>query len=203
MDDRGVSSSAVQKSANSSIRVTSETATLEVIQDLRPVVYKYKSDAEAKYSRFGFIAQEMETVLPSLVHTSVTGFKAISLKDLVAVLTLGLQSLDTVVDRLDLAVSALEGTVDRDFEALVDRTSAAEDAARELESTGVEENHLLSSLISGILDSENIRLVADEKMRAIIGSETVDWLLGKASEPAWVTEEFTEAGDYSGRGDSP
>lgn len=66
-----------------------------VIEGIRPVAFRYKHAAESKFSRFGFIAQELEGVLPNLVfQDGHSGMKAVSYTDLVAVLAVGLQTTD-------------------------------------------------------------------------------------------------------------
>ena len=47
--------------------VESKVATL--LSSLRPVSYEFKTGPEAKTPRYGFIAQELERVLPGVVHT--------------------------------------------------------------------------------------------------------------------------------------
>ncbi|CAK9010054.1 unnamed protein product, partial [Durusdinium trenchii] len=43
-----------------------------VLRQLRPVSFKFKNGPEAKYSRYGFIAQELQEVLPSVVRSVQT-----------------------------------------------------------------------------------------------------------------------------------
>lgn len=65
---------------------------LDIVRELRPVSFRYKHNLESKYSRFGFIAQELESLLPSITHTKdESGFKLVRFHDLLAVLTLGIQ----------------------------------------------------------------------------------------------------------------
>merc|ERR1719343_1616535 len=40
-----------------------------LLRELRPVSFNLKHGPEAKYLKFGFIAQELETVFPNLVRT--------------------------------------------------------------------------------------------------------------------------------------
>jgi hypothetical protein len=76
-----------------------------LLRELRPVSFKLKSGPEAKYLKFGFIAQELETIFPNLVRNvggkegSEEGTKAIASQDLIAVLTLALQSLQKEMDK--------------------------------------------------------------------------------------------------------
>jgi len=76
-----------------------------LLRELRPVSFKLKSGPEAKYLKFGFIAQELETIFPNLVRNvggekgSEEGTKAIASQDLIAVLTLALQSLQKEMEK--------------------------------------------------------------------------------------------------------
>jgi len=70
-----------------------------LLRELRPVSFNLKHGPEAKYLKFGFIAQELETVFPNLVRTvENTDTKAVASQDLIAVLTLALQNLQKDFD---------------------------------------------------------------------------------------------------------
>jgi hypothetical protein len=74
----------------------------DVVCPDRPVSFNLKHGPEAKYLKFGFIAQELETVFPNLVRTvENTDTKAVASQDLIAVLTLALQNLqkDLIISR--------------------------------------------------------------------------------------------------------
>lgn len=65
-----------------------------LLRELRPVSFHLKRGAEAKYLKFGFIAQELETVFPNLVRTlGDDQTKAVASQDLIAVLMLAAQNL--------------------------------------------------------------------------------------------------------------
>jgi len=65
-----------------------------LLRELRPVSFNLKHGPEAKYLKFGFIAQELETIFPNLVRTvGNEDTKAVAHQDLIAVLTLALQNL--------------------------------------------------------------------------------------------------------------
>uniref|UniRef100_A0A7S4QGN8 Peptidase S74 domain-containing protein n=1 Tax=Alexandrium monilatum TaxID=311494 RepID=A0A7S4QGN8_9DINO len=65
-----------------------------LLRELRPVSFYLKRGPEAKYLKFGFIAQELENVFPNLVRTTgQDDSKAVASQDLIAVLTLALQTL--------------------------------------------------------------------------------------------------------------
>ncbi|CAD7971562.1 unnamed protein product [Amoebophrya sp. A25] len=110
-----------------------------LIRKLRPVSFHYKDGVESKLSRFGFVAQEVETVLPALVSQAPSGYKVLNLKDLIAVLTLGLQNLETktssvAAGSLEAKISNLATTVDADDKSLKTRlVRLLEDVKTELE----------------------------------------------------------------------
>jgi hypothetical protein len=65
-----------------------------LLRELRPVSFHLKRGPEAKYLKFGFVAQELEGVFPNLVRTvGKEETKAVASQDLIAVLTLALQTL--------------------------------------------------------------------------------------------------------------
>jgi hypothetical protein len=76
-----------------------ETPVNWLLRELRPVSFRLKRGPEAKYLKFGFIAQELENVFPNLVRTTgVDDTKSVAMQDLVAVLTLALQMLQKDFD---------------------------------------------------------------------------------------------------------
>jgi len=80
-----------------------------VLRELRPVSFKFKKGPEAKYSRFGFIAQEVQQVLPSMVRDTADGkHLAVIYQDLIALLTLAHQVLEDKVTTLQTVADELE-----------------------------------------------------------------------------------------------
>jgi hypothetical protein len=85
-------------------RQQDERAVNWLLRELRPVSFHMKEGTESKYLKFGFIAQELETVFPNLVRTvgkrdQVDDAKAIASQDLIAVLTLALQNMQKEVEQ--------------------------------------------------------------------------------------------------------
>merc|ERR1711988_739159 len=102
-------------------------AVSSLIRFLRPVAFRYKRASESKHSRFGFIAQELQAVLPDLVHEdSRNGMKSVRYNDLVAVLAVGLQSLSERLGWLEEDLQMLERDVDRRYAHVGERLSAIE-----------------------------------------------------------------------------
>lgn len=61
-----------------------------LLRELRPVSYSFRDGPEAKYARYGFVAQELERVLPELVVNKGED-KFVIYQDMVAILTLASQ----------------------------------------------------------------------------------------------------------------
>ena len=69
---------------------------LWLLRQLRPVFYPFRKGAESKFMRFGFIADELESVVPNIVRTTkgkaFTDQKALQYQDLIALLASAAQS---------------------------------------------------------------------------------------------------------------
>ncbi|CAE6972604.1 VPS28-2 [Symbiodinium sp. CCMP2592] len=126
--DRWESDSGVQPAAD---KLSEGEQVKWLLRELRPVSFQLKRGPEAKYLKFGFIAQELEAVFPNLVRTVGDNTKAVASQDLIAVLTLAFQNLQkehdeykkTVLDQ-QRDLEALKRRLDR-LEAVGGRASAA------------------------------------------------------------------------------
>merc|ERR1711975_124621 len=79
-----------------------------MFSELRPVSYfmKEKDQTEAKNLRFGFIAQEIEKILPSLVATDTANDKkSIYYSDIIAIVAMTLQHEIAVTSKLEGVVA--------------------------------------------------------------------------------------------------
>merc|ERR1711975_57095 len=92
-DDKGVAVYTSQSKSQDEIMSS-------IIRQIRPVSFKYKKYSDSKYNRYGFIAQELEAVLPSVIYTDASG--------MIAVLALGIQSVDSRVKQLDNKLNVLK-----------------------------------------------------------------------------------------------
>merc|ERR1712054_323158 len=112
-----------------------------VLRQIRPVSFKYKTQSEAKYSRYGFIAQELEAVLPSVITTNgETGMKAVNYNDMIAVLALGIQSIDSRMTAMADKVRDLSERQDNYYLDVSDRLSVMEGLMRKVvDEVGVEQ----------------------------------------------------------------
>jgi hypothetical protein len=103
-------------------------ATTWALRELRPVSYRYKSGPESKYTRYGFIADEIARVLPNVIRPLTSdpeGPVGIVLPDLIALLVEQSQSHQATLERLSSRVEAIEAT-------LASRLAALEEAVAEI-----------------------------------------------------------------------
>ena len=78
---------------------------LEKVQNLRGVEFDYKSD---KTHSIGLIAQEVEKVLPDLVHENGDGIKSVAYQNIVAVLIEAVKEQQNQIDSLKLQIKSLK-----------------------------------------------------------------------------------------------
>ena len=91
--------------ANSDIRLKDKIIKIDEedscsLAVLEPVKYHFKND-DTKRTRYGFIAQDVEEVLPELVHTSTNGIKGINYQDIIALLVKDNQDLRQLYNLLE------------------------------------------------------------------------------------------------------
>ena len=80
---------------------------LSTVLDLQPRKYQMKIDDA---NDIGFIAQEMETVIPEIVHTNANnGYKSLDYGAITAVLVKAVQELSAKNDALLARIETLEG----------------------------------------------------------------------------------------------
>ena len=93
-----------------------------LLNQLRPVAYSLIEDGEPQMNRrFGFIAQELEAVIPDLVYDiKETGTKSVLYEDIIAILTAALQEhiekvtkMEEVIKRYDEAIKKSEADLSR------------------------------------------------------------------------------------------
>merc|ERR1719506_3218446 len=114
--------SALAKEAGPTAALNADTSISWVLRELRPVAYRFTRGSEAKYMRLGFIAQELESVLPMLTRPisdaplGDEAFKGVVITDLIAVLVSHAQSTQRVLDAHVLELQSLRKHV-ADLEA--------------------------------------------------------------------------------------
>jgi len=97
-----------------------------VLRELRPVSFNFKDGPEAKYSRYGFIAQELQQVLPGVVRGTGEEHLKVVYQDLIALLTLAAQVLQDRVNQLSDALHKQEESTAALFKYIRDLDSKVE-----------------------------------------------------------------------------
>ena len=77
---------------------------------LNPVSFQWRDKASmGAKTNIGFIAQDVETVVPEVVGHTVEGMKTLDYAKLVALLTGAIQEQQALIEQLNLRIAALEG----------------------------------------------------------------------------------------------
>jgi hypothetical protein len=123
--------------ASSSLSQTNSRAYLPVVaslmRQLRPVSFRYKNNSESKFSRYGFIAQELETLIPSVIYTDrSTDLKFVRYHDLLAILSMGMQNMDAAVDHIEIEINDVRGRINSDYKTLNPKILSFENALVQL-----------------------------------------------------------------------
>jgi hypothetical protein len=96
---------------------------LWLLRQLRPVSYSFRKGADSKHMRFGFIADELESVVPQVVRRpgdrEVTDQKAVVYQDLIALLASASQSQQSVIEKQQGEVLQLKNMQNRMMEKLL------------------------------------------------------------------------------------
>lgn len=89
--------------------ITTIEDSLEKIQQMRGVYYNKKDE---KTRNVGFIAQDLETALPEVVHTNTTdeGYKSVSYGNITAVLIEGMKSQQSTIASMLFSISTLKAS---------------------------------------------------------------------------------------------
>ena len=86
------------------------TACLSKTLALNPVSFQWRDQASmGAKTNIGFIAQDMEAVVPEIVGHTVEGMKTLDYAKLVALLTGAIQEQQALIEQLNLRIAALEG----------------------------------------------------------------------------------------------
>ena len=81
---------------------------LAVIGQLRGTSYLLKDPAQSQDLQIGFIAQELEEVLPSLVHTDANGYKSVNYVAVVPLLTEAVKEQQQTIESQQARIEKLE-----------------------------------------------------------------------------------------------
>ncbi|HNS95036.1 MAG TPA: tail fiber domain-containing protein, partial [Candidatus Woesebacteria bacterium] len=111
MDSTGCTLSAggiISCSSDSALKkdVTDVVSGLDTLMQLRPVSFHWNSQGEEDEKYLGFIAQEVEEVLPELVTTDITGYKQLNSIGLIPVVAKAVQEQQGLILSLQQEVQA-------------------------------------------------------------------------------------------------
>jgi Chaperone of endosialidase len=88
---------------------------LEIVRQLNPVNYNFKTEEfKSNYNfssalQYGFIAQDLEKVIPSTVTELQDGYKGVNYVMLIPILTNAIKSMDTKMSAMETELQALKG----------------------------------------------------------------------------------------------
>jgi hypothetical protein len=113
-------------------KAASGDGALWLLRQLRPVSYSFRKGFDSKYMRFGFIADELESVVPEVVRNTkdrdVPDQKGVVYQDLIALLAAASQSQQKMIESLEtmqlrmmdeiMKLSAHQAKLDREEEEL-------------------------------------------------------------------------------------
>lgn len=82
---------------------------LDTVLQLNPVTFNWKDpDVGGTYTDIGFIAQEVEPVIPEVVRQGQDGYYSLNIQNITAVLTKAIQELSAKNNILEARIAALE-----------------------------------------------------------------------------------------------
>lgn len=123
----------------SEMKIGEEPYASQLFRKLRPVAYSLKTDHESKRTNFGFIAQELMQIYPSVVSEDASsGSLSVSYNDIIAVITLTVQQEMTRLDLVEKMVERVEDVASNHTLILQDsdtKITALEEQLRALKET--------------------------------------------------------------------
>lgn len=81
---------------------------LQDVLALRPVTYNWKNQIIGNATQIGLIAQEVQSIIPEVVHTSADSLMGINYNALVPVLIRSIQEQQEIINNLEIRLQALE-----------------------------------------------------------------------------------------------
>jgi len=93
--------------------IASLANSLAIIGQLRGTKYFLNNTDISEDEQFGFIAQEVEQILPNLVMTDQEGYKAVNYVGLIPVLTEGIKDQQNLIEAQAKEIENLKARLDR------------------------------------------------------------------------------------------
>ena len=88
---------------------------LDTVMLLRPVLYNWKYETDGTTKSLGFIAQEVEAIIPKLVSTDILGMKSLNTTAMMPVLTKAIQELNLNLEGIAGTIAPLAGSETETF----------------------------------------------------------------------------------------
>ena len=88
---------------------------LSTIMGLRPVLYNWNSEADGSMKNLGFIAQEVEALMPKLISTDDNGMKSLNSIGMIPVLTKAIQEMNLNLEGVADTVTPVPGSAAEGF----------------------------------------------------------------------------------------
>ena len=85
--------------------ITNLDTSIDIVRQLRAVTFNWNSQLDSDTKVTGFIAQEVESILPELVSTSANGYKSLSQVGMIPFLVQAIQEQQDQLDSLQLATT--------------------------------------------------------------------------------------------------
>lgn len=84
---------------------------LQEILQLNPVSFNYKTDNKSDKSRYGFVAQEVNEIVPEIVDKTSNGYLGIKSDNIIPILTKAIQEQQIIIESQDKRIQQLEEMV--------------------------------------------------------------------------------------------
>jgi hypothetical protein len=92
---------------------------LSTIMSLRPVLYNWNYEADGSVKNLGFIAQEVEALVPKLISTDEEGMKSLNTIGMIPILTKAIQEMNLKITDLSVGVALLGGNTGSSSNTLI------------------------------------------------------------------------------------
>ncbi len=88
---------------------------LETIKGLRPVLFNWKYEDDTTSKNLGFIAQEVEALVPKLIATDENGMKSLNTTAMIPILTKAIQEMNLNLEGVAGTITPLEASPNESF----------------------------------------------------------------------------------------
>ena len=85
---------------------------MAILSQIRGTSYWWKDQNISEKLQIGFIAQELENILPNLVHTDENGYKAVNYIGLIPVMTEAIKAQQSTIQNQSEQISSQEDRID-------------------------------------------------------------------------------------------